>query len=201
MKLSPFFEVNGNRYEIRRSRFLMVELEKIRESSNVADDDQKNIVRLREKYDRLAMLKQRADELYNIYLESFSDEAQAMYEKAQAAYDKLFEEVSQFELNSNDLLHRLNKTVIDNAENLVIIALQRGDNGKVIRSKEEAENIWCAYVDEVGQKVAQEWLNALIEHITGEDERADDNSFLAQAKARAEQQAENRKAGLAKIRK
>lgn len=201
MKLVPFFEVNGTRYEIRRSRFLMVELEKIRESSNVADNDQKNIVRLREMYNRLAILKQRADELFNTYIEDFSGEVQALYEKAQAQYDKLFDEVTQFELGANDVLHRLNKTVTDNAERLVITALQRGEDGKVIRSKEEAENIWCAYVDEVGQKVAQEWLNALIEHITGEDEREDDNSFLSQAKARAEQQAENRRAGLARIKK
>lgn len=200
MKLSPYFEVNGERYEIRRSRYLMCELEKIRETSNVADDDQKNIIKLREKYSRLATAKQRADKLFDDYMETLSDESKEVYDRAQSVYDKLFEEVSQFELGANDVLHRLNKTVIDNAESLVIIALQRDSDGKVVRSKEEAENIWCAYVEEVGQKIAQEWLNALIAHITGEDEREDDNPFLAQAKARAEQ-AKNRNAGLEKVTK
>lgn len=201
MKLSPYFEVNGQCYEIRRSRFLMCELEKIRESSSLADDDQKNIAKLQDMYRDLQMMKQRKDELYKKYLETFSDEDEQIYEKAKSKYEKQRNEAAEFELSTNDVLHRLNKTVIDNAEKLVIIALQRDENGKEIRTAKQAEDIWCAYVDEVGQKVAQEWLNALIEHITGEDEREDDNSFLAQAKARAEQNAENRKAGLAKIKK
>lgn len=199
MALAPYFEVNGNRYEIRRSRYLMVEFEKIRESSKIADDDPKNLIKLREKVVRLDTLKTRVDELYDEYLETFSDEAKAKYETAQAAYDKLFDEVAPA-LGKDGVMTRVSKAGADNAEKLVIVALQRGEDGKVIRSKEEAENIWCSWVDEVGQKVAQEWLNALIEHITGEDEREDDNSFLAQAKARAEQSA-NRKAGLAKIGK
>lgn len=201
MALTPFFEVNGNRYEIRRSRFLMVELEKIRESSNIADDDQKNITKLQDMYRDLQKIKLRVDELYDKYLETFSDEDEQIYEKAKAKYEKQRNEAAEFELGANDVLHRLNKTATDNAEKLVIIALQRDENGKEIRTKEQAESIWCAWVTEVGQKVSQEWLNALIEHITGEDEREDDNSFLAQAKARAEQQAENRKQGLAKIKR
>ncbi|MCM1437790.1 MAG: hypothetical protein NC131_01070 [Roseburia sp.] len=200
MKLCPYFEVNGERYEIRRSRYLMCELEKIRESSNVADNDQHNVVKLQEMYRDLQKLKLRTDELFDDFMEKLTDEAEQRYERIKAKYEKLRDEVMEFELNANDVLHRLNKTVIDNAERLVIIALQRDSNGKEIRTHEQAENIWCAYVDEVGQKVAQEWLNALIEHITGEDEREDENSFLAQAKARAEQ-AQNRRAGLARIRK
>lgn len=201
MALTPFFEVSGNRYEIRRSRYLMVELEKIRESSSVADDDQKNIARLQDMYRDLQMMKQRKDELYKKYLETLSDEDEALYERISAKYEKKRDEAAQFELDTNDLLHRLNKTVIDNAERLVIIALQRDERGKEIRSKDEAESIWCAYVTEVGQKVAQEWLNALIEHITGEDEREEDNSFLAKKRKGAEENANNRRQGMAKIGK
>lgn len=200
MKLYPYFEVNGERYDFHRSRFLIVELEKIRESAEVADDDQKNVVKLQEMYRRVAKLKQCAEELFDEYCETFSDEAEEKYERANAKYNELLDQTMDFELNSNDALHRLNKTVIDNAEKLVVIALQRDDKGEVIRSKEEAEKIWCAYVDDVGQKVAQEWLNAFVEHISGNDEQEDDNPFLAQAKARAEQ-ASNRRAGLAKINK
>lgn len=200
MKLYPYFEVNGERYDFHRSRFLIVELEKIRESADVADNDQKNVVKLQEMYRRVAKLKQCAEELFDEYCKTFSDEAEEKYERANAKYNELLDQTMDFELNSNDALHRLNKTVIDNAEKLVVIALQRDDKGKVIRSKEEAEKIWCAYVDDVGQKVAQEWLNAFVEHISGNDEQEDDNPFLAQAKARAEQ-ASNRRAGLAKINK
>lgn len=201
MKLSPYFEVNGNRYEIRRSRFLMCELEKIRESSNIADDDQKNIAKMQDMYKDLQKIKLRVDELYDKYLETFSEEDEQIYEKAKSKYEKQRNEAAEFELGANDVLHRLNKTVIDNAEKLAIIALQRDENGKEIRTKEQAESIWCAWVTEVGQKVSQEWLNALIEHITGVDEHEEDNSFLAQAKARAEQQAESRKQGLANIKR
>lgn len=200
MALAPYFEVNGNRYEIRRSRYLMVEFEKIRESSNISDDDPKNLIKLREKVQDLDLLKNRKDELYKEFLAHPTKEAKEMHALIAAEYDALLDEVAPA-LGKDGVMTRVSKAGMDNAEKLVIVALQRGEDGKVIRSKEEAENIWCSWVDEVGQKVAQEWLNALIEHITGEDEREDDNSFLAQAKARAEQQAENRKAGLAKIKK
>lgn len=199
MKLSPYFEVNGHRYEIRRSRYLMCELEKIRESSKIEDNAGQQLIKLQDKVEQLDKLKRRVDELYDKYLETFSEDDEKRYQQAQVAYDKLFDEVSP-SLGKDGLLTRINKAGVDNAEKLVIIALQRDEKGEIRHSKEEAEKIWCSWVDEVGEVVAREWLDAFIEHITGNDEREDDNSFLAQAKAKAEQ-AENRRNGLAKIGK
>lgn len=201
MAVIPYFEVGGNRYEIRRSRYLLVEWDKIRESSkNIADDDPKNLIKANEKMQRLRSLKSRVDELYGEYMVTFSDEAKAVYERAQAEYDKLFEEIAPL-LGKDGVMNRVNKAAYDNIEKLVIVALQYDSKGNVIRKKEEAEEIWCSYVDEVGQIVAESMLDRIIEHISGADESEEDSPFLAQAKARAEQQAENRKAGLAKIKK
>lgn len=200
MKLAPYFEVNGNRYEIHRSRYLMTELEKLSESSNIEDDAGEKLVKLREQALKLDKIKRRSEELYDAYLETFSPEAEELYKRAQAEYEKLFNEVMP-QLGKNGVLNRVKKAGVDNSEKLVITALQRDESGKVIRSKEEAEEIWGSYVDEVGQEIAEEWLDAFTLHITGKDEQESDNSFLAQAKARAEQQSENRKQGLAKINK
>ena len=200
MKLSPYFEVNGQRYEIRRSRFLMCELEKIRESSDVEKNIGQEVIQAQKKVNRLNALNRRVDELYDKYLETFLDEDKARWEKAQAEYDKLFEEVMPL-LEKGGVLERVDKVGVDNTEKLVIVALQHNEKGEVIRKKEEAEEIWCSWVDEAGQVVAQKWLNAFANHIMGYDESEEYNSFLAQAKARAEQKAENQKAGLAKIKK
>lgn len=200
MALIPYFEVGGNRYEIRRNRFLMVEFEKIRESSNVEKNIGQEVIQAQKKLNRLNALNQRVDELYDKYLETFSDEDRARWEKAQAEYDKLFPEVMPL-LEKGGILERVDKLGTDNIEKLVIIALQYNEKGKAIRSKEEAENIWCAWVDEVGQVVAQQWLNAFANHIMGYDENDEDSPFLAQAKAKAEQQAKNRRQGMEKIKK
>lgn len=200
MKLAPYFEVNGNRYEIHRSRYLMNELEKLSESSNIEDDAGEKLVKLREQALKLDKIKRRSDELYELFLQTFSPEAEELYKRAQAEYEKLFDEVMP-QLRKDGVLSRVKKAGLDNSEKLVITALQRDESGKEIRSKEEAENIWVAYVREVGQRIAEEWLDAFTLYITGQDEQESDNSFLAQAKARAEQQSENRKQGLAKINK
>lgn len=200
MTLIPYFEVNGNRYEIRRSRFLLCEFEKIQASSKLEDDAGQKLIELQEKAQQLDKLKQRKDDLFDAYLETFSEDAKKLYEQANAEYEKLFEEVMP-QLGKNGLLARIKKVGMDNAEKLVIIALRYDERGKEIRSKEEAEDIWCSWVVEVGQVIAQQWLNAFIDCITGDDECENKSSFLAQAKARAEQQAANRKAGLSKIGK
>lgn len=199
MTLIPYFEVNGNRYEIRRSRYLVVEFEKIRESSNIGDDESKEFAKLQDKAMQLDKLKIRSDELFDAYLETLTDEAHEAYEKVHAEYEKLFDEVAP-SFGKEGLITRIDKTFIDNAEKLVITALQRDESGKVIRTKEEAEDIWEAYVDEVGQKIAREWLHAFTDYITGIDKNDNRSFFLKQEQTKAEQQA-NRKQGLAQIKK
>jgi hypothetical protein len=94
-------------------------------------------------------------------------------------------------------MNKAQKAAIDNAERLALIALQIGEKGEVIRTYEEAEEIWCSFVDEVGNNAASEWLLYMVNYVAGND-ADEENPFVAQAKAKAEQRAENMKKRIAK---
>lgn len=199
MKNVAKFEVNGKEYEIKRNRYLKAKYdEMVDENVSLSNDEQKSYALLEEKYGRLEKLALRTKELEDAYYETFDYDAGVLYEKAKAQYEKLLKETIDFELQQNGIANKVKKVTIDNAERLLISALQIDENGKTIMSKEEAQEIWCNYVDEVGQNSAIEWLLCFVNYITGND-KVEDDPFVSQAKAKAEQKA-NMKKGLNKIK-
>ena len=193
------FEVNGKEYIIKRNRYLKAKFEDMVENNSaMSNEEQKSYALLEEKYARLEKLALRVKELEDAYYENFDDEAGALYEKAKLQYEKLLKETVDFELEQNGIAGKIKKATIDNSEKLLICALQINDKGEEIRSKEEAQEIWCDYVDEVGQNSAVEWLLCFVNYITGND-KVEDDPFVSQAKAKAEQKA-NMKKGLNKIK-
>lgn len=193
------FEVNGNTYEIIRTRYLQAEFNRIsEENKELSPEDEKGYALLQDKYARLEKLSNRVKELEDKYYESFDDADGELYEKAKAQYDKVYQETIDFELNLNGIAKRVQKIAIDNAEKILIRALQIDKEGKEIRTYKEAEDIWCSYVDEVGKNTAVEWLLYFVNYVTGNDS-VEDDPFVAQAKAKAEQKA-NMRQGLKKIK-
>ena len=187
--------VNGEVYKIKRNRFLKAELDEIKENGNenaLSAQEEKNYAILQDKYSTLEKLAKKVKELEDKFYETFEEEAGIVYERAKAHYDKVFAETAQFEVEQNGISQKVQKTAIDNAEKLVIIALQKNDKGETIRTEEQANNIWCSYVDEVGQQTAVEWLIYFVNYVVGND-NVDDDPFVAQAKAKAEQKANMRK--------
>lgn len=196
----PFFELNGKTYTFKRNRYLLAELDLIKEENKLTPEEEQSYVLLQDNYNRLGKLQERVKELEDRYYETFDEKDGEIYEKAKATYEKLLMEVSQRELDTNGLSKKIEKQAIDNMEKLIIIALQKDENGKDIRTPKEAEKIWCDYVDEIGTNNASEWLIYTFNYITGNDEANDENPFISQAKARAEQRAKNRKEGFKRIK-
>jgi hypothetical protein len=199
-KITPYFELGKQRYEIKRNRYLSAELDRIRnESGALSAEDEQNIVKLQDKYASLKKLAERVKELEDKYYETFSEEDEAIYKRAKSHYDNVLNDVTRFEIETNGVMSRAQKAGIDNAEKLVIIALQKDDKGNTIRTAEESNDIWCSYVDEVGQATAIEWLLYMVNYISGNDGADEENPFITQAKAKAEQRA-NMKKGIGKAR-
>lgn len=193
------FFVEGKEFIIVRNRYLQAEFDSITKQGNtLTEEEETSYALLQDKYLRLEKLAERVNELEDKYYETFDDADCEIYEKAKAQYDKVYKETVAFELAQNGIAKKVQKVAIDNAEKVVIRALQLDNKGNEIRSKEEAENIWCTYVDEVGKNVATEWLLYFIQYLTGND-NVEDSPFVAQAKAKAEQKA-NMKQGLKRIK-
>lgn len=183
----PFFEVNGKRYEIKRTRYLQVETEKMKDEILLTDEQQVELAKEEDRSNKLRKLTERKNQLYDKYLETFSDEDEALYKKACVAYDNLLDEIGK---GGNISGEQTNK-ILNIGEKLIIKALQYSDKGDIIRTENEAEEIWRSFVEENGISVAREFVVYTMNYVVGADE--DENPFVAQAKARAEQRANMKK--------
>lgn len=193
-KIIPFFEVDGKRYEIKRTHYVTAEIEKRKGEISLTADEEKQYVKEQEKKQQLEKLSARKDELYETYLKTFDEKDEEMYEKACAAYDKLLDEISKMENVSG----KYHKNIIDLGEQLIIETLQWDNEGKRIRNVDEANKIWSAYVDEVGKTAATEFVAYTSQYLVGGDED-EQNPFVVQARAKAEQTMQ-RKQALKKIK-
>lgn len=190
----PFFEVNGNKYEIRRNRYLQAEFDEIKKGFEMSEEEQVAYAKEQEFDDRLEKLRARKDELYAKYLETFDEADEEMYRKASLAFDRLIEEAATIESISG----KQKQKMIDAGEQLIIKALQIDKDGKTIRSEEEANSIWSDFVDEFGKVNTIEFVIFTVNYILGGDEDME-NPFITQAKAKAEQKASMKK-GIVKAR-
>ena len=194
MKNIPYFEINGNRYEIKKNRYLQAEFDEMKRNNSLSDDEEVEYVKEQDLSDRLEKLSKRKNELYERYLETFEDEYERMYNKALVAYNNLVQELNE----SKGIIGKKRKQMLDMGENLIIKALQNNEKGESIRTESEAKDIWADFCMEYGDVVRIEFIVFTINYIIGNDEE-NENPFITQAKARAEQKA-NMKKGIAKAR-
>lgn len=187
----PSFEVNGETYEIKRTRYLMAEFDNMRDDISLTDEEQAEYVKEQDRSEALNRLEERKKELYEKYLETFDEDTNALYKKACEAYDNLVDEISKMDNVSG----KQNKKVLDASEKLILKALTINDKGETIRTEKEAADIWCSYVDNVGKIEAMQFIAYAANYIIGNDEESK-NPFVAQAKAKAERNAQMRRNGM-----
>ena len=191
---TPFFEVNGERYEIKRTRYLQAEFDNMKSDMAMSDDEQIAYAKEKEFEERLEKLRDRKTALYEKYLETFDDADEAIYKRACAAYNALIDEFGALESVSA----KQRKRMMNMGEKLIIKSLQIDNKGQTIRTKDEAVEIWETFVEDVGQTTAIQFVLLTVNYIIGGDEDVE-NPFVAQAQAKAEQRA-NMKKGIEKVR-
>lgn len=174
-KIYPFFELNGVRYEIKPTRYLLAEYDKLREQYGLSGNEQKQAFRLNALSEDVQKLKAIADKLQAKYLETYSKEDRARWKMAKADYEEAQEEFVSFAIES-DSLNTLSKKTTDILEKIIIIGIAEQYN----MSQVDAAKIWCDYVDIIGKEGAVEFLNGASECLFTADEEKDENPFLAQ---------------------
>ena len=195
-KLNPFFEVEGKRYEIMRTRALECEYDKIREQNKLDDES----ISLTNDYAKLMLEYEEIMEKYNDAKEEYFDDVlnkdkKAKYKAFKELSDEKFDELKNFELNNKGFsLSKVQKVAYDNGVQLLVYALCEQCN----LERHTAVEIWDKFVAHFGQDIAQEWINAMIQTLFDSEE--EENPFLKQARAKAQQKMEQRK-GLSKVKK
>lgn len=184
---------NGAVYEIKRNRHIIVEIEKMQKNKGLTDEDNQNFVILQDKYNRLEAIAKRVKELEEKYFETFSEADGEIYNRARSEYERILADVTAFEIKTDGLNARIQRESINRIEKIVIDALTRDDRGNEIRTCEEATEIWCTFVDEIGHESAKEWLAYTFNYLSGNDGANDDDPFVVAQREKAHQRANMRR--------
>lgn len=190
----PFFELNGQRYEIKRTRYLIAEYDKLGRENELSNEDKQNAVRLQSLIGDVRKYAEKLKELEEKFFDTFDSEDERKYLKAKELYEKSLAELTELEVNTGSTA-RLQKISIDILEKVAIKGLaEQYFNFDEVKAKA----IWEQYADNLGNNATVDWLNAMGECLFGEEEKEEENSFLAQMRKKAEQKAINRKNGIKK---
>ena len=189
-KIVPFFELNGQKYEIKPTRWLIAEYDKISEESNFSVEEKATAVKAQALIADVQRYAEKTKEFEEKYFETFDSEDERKYLACKALYEKKFEEFTRFELE-NGSVGKMQKAGIDVLEKIAIkgLAEQYFDF-----QEKQAQKLWESYVDTLPNKeVVVEWLGAMSECLFRNEEEIEENSFLAQMRKKAEEKAVNRK--------
>ena len=187
-KILPFLEVNGQKYEIKPTRYLLVEYSKIGDESNLSDKDKTNAIKAKSLLEDIQRYAEKVQELWERFTETYDDEDERRYLKAKSLHEKAVAEFAEFEVETESTT-KLQKASIDALEKIAIKGLAEQHFGM---DESKATAVWCAFVDEIGKNNVVEWLTAMSECLFTEEEKEDDNSFLSQMR-RSKEMKHNRK--------
>lgn len=193
----PFFEVNGKRYEIKKTRWLLAEYDKLHEQSNLSNEDKENAIKMQSLVNDVQRYAEKVQELWEAYTTTFDDVDEKKYLKVKALYDNALEALAHFELETNSG-NTIQKAGIDALEKIAIKGLAEQYFNM---DESKAKEIWVSYVEKIGNNKAIEWLNAMSQCLFSEEEDVEENSFLAQMRKNAQEKANSRKAGLRMVKK
>ena len=194
-KIIPFFELNGQRYEIKPTRWLIAEYDKLGNESQLSNEDKANAIKAQSLIGDIQRYAEKVKELEEKYFETFDDEDERKYLKIKSLYESKLDELTKLEVESGSTT-KLQKAGIDLLEKIAIkgLAEQYFNFDEV-----KAQKIWESYVDTLpNHEIVIEWLTSMSECLFRSEEELEENDFLSQMRARKEQQALKRKNGIKK---
>lgn len=184
--LKPVFTVNGKDYELKRTRALLVEFQKITEKNKMSEEDANKYLEIRETFDEMEKeIEQISEKLAEARDEFYNDPTNADKKAKFEALKKLLKEVQKPLTDGKSVemqyLNKMTKIMLDNYEKAIIFAISEQHN----MSKTSAEKTWQEFVDEVGVAEASQWVYAIGDTLFNTE--AEDNNFLAKKRAQQEQ--------------
>jgi hypothetical protein len=197
MRITPYFEINGNRYEFKRTRWLIAEYRRLNEENPLSDEDKANAIKASNLVADVKKFAEKEKECWEKLCDEPTEENQRVYLMFKGMSDKAIADYNAF-VSTNNTLQTATKHSIDILEIVAIKALAEqyySGNEKLARQT------WEQFVDEIDDhdKVA-EWLNAMAECLFGEEDNEEDTGFLAQKRKADMERENNRKNALRKKR-
>jgi hypothetical protein len=197
MRITPYFELNGNRYEFKRTRWIIAEYRRLNEENALSDEDKANVIKVSNLVADVKKFAEKAEEMWEKLCENPTPENKATYTMFKEMSDEAIAKYNNF-VSTNNTLSTATKHSVDILERVAIKSLAEN---YFSGNENLAKQTWEMFVDEVddNNKVA-EWLEAMAECLFGEDDNEEDTGFLAQKRKADMERENNRKNALRKKR-
>lgn len=190
-KLTPYFELNGTRYEFRRTRWLIAEYEKLGREMALSPEDKSDTMKANNLVADVKKFAEKESEMWERLCENPTPENRATYLMFKEMSDEAIARYNEF-IASNDTINTSFKRSIDILERIAIKALaeQYFDFNEAL-----AKQTWEKFVDTMDDhnKVG-EWLLAFGDCLFVDDDNEETEGFLAQKRKMDEEKAKNKSA-------
>lgn len=190
----PFFELNGQRYEITATHYLLAEYEKLTREVVLSDEDKANSIRANTIIQDVEKYAKKVKELEEKFFDTFDSEDERRYLKAKELYENAISKFTKLEVETGSTT-KLQKASIDVLEKIAI----KGIAEKYFNLDEvKAKNIWEQYSEKIGNNATIEWLTAMSECLFNKTADEDEIPFLVKMREAKEKLVINRKNGIKK---
>jgi hypothetical protein len=195
MKLAPYFDLNGTRYEFRRTRWLIAEYEKLGREMALSAEDKADAMKANNLMADAKRFAEKEKEWWDTFCENPTPETKATYFMFKEMSDEAIAKYNDF-IAKNDTVNTSFKRSIDILEKIAIKALAEQYFGM---NESVAKQTWEQFVDTMDDhnKVG-EWLIAFGDCLFVDDDNEEDNGFLAQKRKMDEEREKNRKSAIRK---
>jgi hypothetical protein len=196
-RINPYFELGGNRYEIKRTRWLIAEYRRLNEENPISDADKANAIKASNLIADVKRYSEKEKECWDALCENPTEENQRVYFIFKNMNDNAIALYNEF-VATNNTLQNATKHNVDILEKIAIKGLAEQYFG---RNENLAKQTWESFVDTIeNHNTVAEWLNAMGQCLFVEEDEVDDGDFLSQMRKKNREAEDNRKNGLRKKR-
>lgn len=184
--LRPIFTVDGKDYELKRTRALMVEWQRINKENHLDEETsdkyfeiQQNLIETQKEIEALSERVETARNEY--YDDPTNKEKKEKFTALKALLKEAQKPLTDAKSEEMEFANKATKILLDNYERAIIWAISEQHD----MSKTNAENLWKSFVDEIGVSKASQWVYAIGDTLFNSE--ADENNFLAKKRAKEQE--------------
>lgn len=197
MRINPYFELEGKRYEFKRTRWLIAEHRRLNEETPISETDKANLAKAGNLISDARKFAEKEKEWWEVLCEDPTPENKSKYIMFKEMSDDAISRYNNF-IAANNSLQISAKRNIDILEQIAIKAIAEQ---YLHMDEHAAKTIWERFVEETDDsEVIVDWLNAMSECLFVEKDEVEDNGFLSEKRKMDEERANNLKAASRKRR-
>jgi hypothetical protein len=188
MKITPFFEVNGKRYEIKKTRWLIAEHKRLAEESAISKEDKANAIKAQNLVSDAQKYTEKANEMWEELCENPTAENENRYFLFKRMADKAINDYNDF-IAVTDSVENIAKNNIDILE---IVAIKGISEQHFDLDEEKGRAVWEKFVAECdNDNYIAEWLMAMSSALFIEEDEEEKNDFLSTLRRAKEEKKES----------